>query len=182
MQSDAGDGRSTYSARSLFSADSRVANWVGKSMSLRVSRSKVERKSMQLYSKVMTHLSDGWRITYRWCDGTEIERRGAMDEGAWCAKFNKTHPDILKSVHRDYIRAGARVITTNTFSTNRNMLEPQATRVFELLNDQACALALATHEKGPRIRCSSLAPCRIRYRLLTTVKAGLPAERYHRLK
>ena len=106
---------------------------------------------MQLYSKVMAHLSDGGGLLIDGATGTEIERRGAaMDEGAWCAMATKTHPDILKSVHRDYIRAGARVITTNTFSTNRNMLEPAGhASDFELLNDQACALALAARtEEG----------------------------------
>ena len=37
---------------------------------------------------------------------------------------NVTGPEILQSVHSDYLRAGAAVITTNTFSINRNMLEP----------------------------------------------------------
>lgn len=106
---------------------------------------------MQLYSKVMNHLGSGGGLLIDGATGTEIERRGAaMDEGAWCAMATKTHPEILKSVHRDYIRAGARVITTNTFSTNRNMLEPAGHGDdFELLNNHACALALAARtEEG----------------------------------
>lgn len=57
--------------------------------------------------------------------GTELQRRGASMHGeAWCATATLTDPDILLAVHRDYILAGADIITTNTFSTNRCMLEP----------------------------------------------------------
>jgi homocysteine S-methyltransferase len=57
--------------------------------------------------------------------GTELQRRGASMHGeAWCATATLTDPDILLGVHRDYILAGADIVTTNTFSTNRSMLEP----------------------------------------------------------
>ena len=56
--------------------------------------------------------------------GTEIQRQGvAMDGTTWCASANKTHPDAVRKVHEDYIRAGAEVITANTFSTARHVLE-----------------------------------------------------------
>lgn len=55
--------------------------------------------------------------------GSEIARLGgAMDAAAWCAVANKTHPDIVRKVHEEYIRAGADVVTTNTFSTCRHVL------------------------------------------------------------
>lgn len=44
-----------------------------------------------------------------------------MHSRAWCAMANVTWPEILQS---NYLRAGASVITTNTFSNNRNMREP----------------------------------------------------------
>ena len=34
-----------------------------------------------------------------------------------------THHEVVREIHEDYIRAGARVIITNTFGTNRQMLE-----------------------------------------------------------
>ncbi len=56
--------------------------------------------------------------------GTELQRRGApMDGMAWCAVATKTHPDMLRGLHEDYIRAGADVITTNTYSSARHVLE-----------------------------------------------------------
>ncbi|MBM3586145.1 MAG: homocysteine S-methyltransferase family protein [Alphaproteobacteria bacterium] len=57
--------------------------------------------------------------------GTELEARGVpMNQVAWCGAANYEHADTLRQVHEDYIRAGADVIITNTFSTARHMLEP----------------------------------------------------------
>jgi len=56
--------------------------------------------------------------------GTELEHRGAtMSGGAWCALATQTAPDILLTIHKDYIRAGSDVITANFFSNARHMLE-----------------------------------------------------------
>jgi S-methylmethionine-dependent homocysteine/selenocysteine methylase len=57
--------------------------------------------------------------------GTELQRRGVpMDEVAWSGAAVLTHPDAVRETHEDYIRAGSRVITTNTFGSTRQMLEP----------------------------------------------------------
>lgn len=55
---------------------------------------------------------------------TEIRRRGvALDNNVWSGLTTKTHPDQVREVHEDYIRAGAQVITANTYSTARHVLE-----------------------------------------------------------
>ena len=55
--------------------------------------------------------------------GSEIARLGGvMDSAAWCGVANKTHPDVVRRVHEEYIRAGADVVTANTFATNRQVL------------------------------------------------------------
>src|SRR5688572_23468774 len=56
------------------------------------------------------------------CDGaigTELYARGraAFDRGF--DELNFTQPELVKSVHLDYIQAGAELIETNTFSANR---------------------------------------------------------------
>lgn len=57
--------------------------------------------------------------------GTELQRRGVpMDEVAWSGTAVFTNPDAVRETHEDYIRAGSRVITTNTFGSTRQMLEP----------------------------------------------------------
>ncbi|HIO11861.1 MAG: homocysteine S-methyltransferase family protein [SAR324 cluster bacterium] len=55
---------------------------------------------------------------------TEIQRRGvAMDSDVWSGLAHRTHPEVVRQVHEDYIRAGAQVITANTYSTARHVLE-----------------------------------------------------------
>ncbi len=55
--------------------------------------------------------------------GSEIARLGGeMHAAAWCAVANKTHPDTVRRVHEEYIRAGVNVVTTNTFATCRHVL------------------------------------------------------------
>lgn len=55
--------------------------------------------------------------------GGEIARLGGeMHAAAWCAVANKTHPDTVRRVHEEYIRAGVDVVTTNTFATCRHVL------------------------------------------------------------
>ncbi len=51
--------------------------------------------------------------------GTDIQRRGVPMHGeTWCAEANVSHADIVRTVHADYIRAGADVVTANTFATS----------------------------------------------------------------
>jgi len=55
--------------------------------------------------------------------GAELERRGvALDPTCWHALAGLTHHAELVAVHVDFINAGARVITTNTFATHRYVL------------------------------------------------------------
>jgi methionine synthase I (cobalamin-dependent) len=57
--------------------------------------------------------------------GTELERRGVpMDADCWSGMAVLESPDKVRQVHEDFIRAGAEVIITNTFSTGRHMLDP----------------------------------------------------------
>ena len=64
--------------------------------------------------------------------GTMIQRHGLTEEDYHCGPFaecakelkgnseclNLTRPDIIKSIHKEYIAAGADIIETNTFSAN----------------------------------------------------------------
>ena len=55
---------------------------------------------------------------------TEIRRRGVtLDKNVWSGLATKTHPDEVRKVHEDYIEAGAQIITANTYSTARHVLE-----------------------------------------------------------
>jgi S-methylmethionine-dependent homocysteine/selenocysteine methylase len=45
-----------------------------------------------------------------------------MDSAAWCGVANMNYPEKVRQVHEAYMRAGADVITTNTFATCRHVL------------------------------------------------------------
>lgn len=57
--------------------------------------------------------------------GTELQAMGApMNEQSWAGLPNLTHPNTVLQMHINYIKAGADVITTNTYSSARHNLEP----------------------------------------------------------
>lgn len=53
--------------------------------------------------------------------GTELYARGVPFEDCFDAQ-NLDRPEIVEGIHRDYIRAGAQLIETNTFGANRARL------------------------------------------------------------
>src|SRR5512143_4340154 len=59
--------------------------------------------------------------------GTELDRRG-VDTGLplWSANalLSEGGQSILKEIHADYLRAGAEILTANTFRTHRRALRP----------------------------------------------------------
>ena len=56
--------------------------------------------------------------------GTELEARGVpMNDKAWSGAALLSHPEIVREAHADYIRAGAQVVTTNTFAAGRSLLD-----------------------------------------------------------
>ncbi len=70
------------------------------------------------------HLEEGGSVLLDGAMGTELQRLGVpLQRAAWSAAALVTHPDTVRQIHEDYIRAGADVITTNTFSTARHTLE-----------------------------------------------------------
>jgi homocysteine S-methyltransferase len=82
--------------------------------------------------------------------GTELERRGVpMDVQAWSATAIVSHPDVVRGVHEDYIRAGADVVITNTFATARCHLEAAGLgeRVAEV-NHRAVELARQARDRA----------------------------------
>jgi homocysteine S-methyltransferase len=55
--------------------------------------------------------------------GTELNRRGvSTDLPLWSAAALLNAPAVLSQIHRDYLQAGAEVVTANTFRTHRRSL------------------------------------------------------------
>jgi S-methylmethionine-dependent homocysteine/selenocysteine methylase len=77
--------------------------------------------------------------------GGELRRRGVDLSGeVWSALAARDHTGVLREIHADYIRAGADIVTTNTFSSARYVLESAGLgHEFAEINRQAVAAALA---------------------------------------
>jgi S-methylmethionine-dependent homocysteine/selenocysteine methylase len=61
--------------------------------------------------------------------GQELIARSSMPpHPLWSAKVMLEEPDVVQSVHEDFIRAGARLITLNTYSTTPERLEREGAR------------------------------------------------------
>jgi S-methylmethionine-dependent homocysteine/selenocysteine methylase len=71
------------------------------------------------YSRIARKLAQGQTIILDGGTGTDIQARGVPMAGeTWCAEANLSHPDVVHSVHEDYIEAGAEIITANTYPTS----------------------------------------------------------------
>ena len=77
-------------------------------------------------------LAAGHRLLMDGGTGSELQRRGidvlqgstAQRLGAWSGPANIDAPDAVSEVHRDYLKAGADIIISNSFWTNRHRLAP----------------------------------------------------------
>lgn len=104
------------------------------------------------YTSIENRLRDGDIVLLDGGTGTELEKRGvAMDPAAWCGPAALESADILEEIHRDYIAAGADIITANTYASSRLMLEQAgcADR-FEEVNRAAVAAAFRARETSGR--------------------------------
>lgn len=84
----------------------------------------ISRNQPVTYATIKRRLDHRGVIVLDGGTGTELERRGiAMDSKAWCGPSTLDNLAVLESVHRDYIAAGADVITANTFASSPLMLD-----------------------------------------------------------
>jgi S-methylmethionine-dependent homocysteine/selenocysteine methylase len=82
--------------------------------------------------------------------GSELERRGVVTKmPLWSAPVLLERPQLLSDIYRDYIRAGADIITTNTFRTQRRTLALGGLQAeTENINRVAVAVAVAAREEA----------------------------------
>ena len=79
---------------------------------------------MANYQELKDRIDRGETIILDGAGGTTLTEMGAKPHPvAWCGLIAATHPETVVQMHERYIRAGADVITTNTWSTVRPLLE-----------------------------------------------------------
>lgn len=77
--------------------------------------------------------------------GQELVKRSSLpSDPLWSAKVLMDEPEIVEAVHRDYINAGAKVLTLNTYSATPERLAREASEdLFEPLQAKAADIARA---------------------------------------
>ena len=79
---------------------------------------------MSNFERLQARLAAGETILMDGGMGSELSRRGLTNPTTWSGGPMITHPELVREIHQDYIEAGAEIIITNTFSTGRDVLEP----------------------------------------------------------
>jgi S-methylmethionine-dependent homocysteine/selenocysteine methylase len=119
-----------------------------------------------------TALSQPRKLILDGATGTELNRRG-VDTGLplWSANalLDERDTKVLQQIHEDYLRAGANIITTNTFRTHHRALvsSGNAHRALELTRravDTARAAVTAFPSDGMRFIAGSISTLEDCYR------------------
>lgn len=100
------------------------------------------------YQSLFARIENGERILIDGATGTECERRGVPQViNTWNSGAALSHPDIVRSIHEDYIDCGAEIIITNTFSSSRHAMRSAGIEdKFEDLTNAAVRLAREARE------------------------------------
>ena len=76
------------------------------------------------YAHMMERLNNNEVLILDGAIGTELQAMGVpMHPIAWCGEALYTQPYVVRLMHERYIHAGADIISTDTFSTLRHVLE-----------------------------------------------------------
>ena len=79
---------------------------------------------MDKYNRTIEALLSGSIVLLNGATGTELEKRGIPQlENAWNGGGALSHPEILKNLYKEYVQSGAGVLITNTFATNKHVLQ-----------------------------------------------------------
>ncbi len=101
-------------------------------------------------TNLKARLAAGERILIDGGTGSEVERQGAeMLTGAWSGASALTYPDIVRSVHEQFIDAGAEVIFANTYASSRHVLaQVGREHQFDEINRAGVRLALEARQNA----------------------------------
>lgn len=103
---------------------------------------------MQRYTDLITRARAGEPILIDGATGSECHRRGVENhEHGWSGGAALSHPEVVRSIHGDYVALGVDLIVANTFATGANILRDVGTEAdFETLNRTAVELAVEARD------------------------------------
>ena len=105
---------------------------------------------MANYENLKSRMDQGEVIVLDGAIGTELQAMGVpMHPASWCGPGNYTHPATVRQMHERYIRAGADIISTNTFNTVRPALEASGYgELVREINTRAVDAALEARDRA----------------------------------
>uniref|UniRef100_G1SMM6 Betaine--homocysteine S-methyltransferase n=1 Tax=Oryctolagus cuniculus TaxID=9986 RepID=G1SMM6_RABIT len=82
-----------------------------------------------------------------------LEKRGYVKAGPWTPEAAVEHPEAVRQLHREFLRAGSNVMQTFTFYASEDKLENRGNYVAEKLsgqkvNEAACDIARQVADEG----------------------------------
>lgn len=109
--------------------------------------------------KLAKRLAAGAPVLLDGAIGTELTRRGVDTSlPLWSTRALLDAPDVLREIHRDYVAAGAEILTANTFRTGRRTMrrcglgdraKELTRRAVEIAREAIAAAATAPIEVRP---------------------------------
>ena len=101
------------------------------------------------HQRLISQIERGARILIDGATGTELERRGVPElDNAWTGGAALSHPEVLRSVHEDYLNLGAQIVIANTFSTTRHALADAGREGdFDALNRRGVEIAVDARDR-----------------------------------
>ncbi|KAK5871370.1 hypothetical protein PBY51_004255 [Eleginops maclovinus] len=81
----------------------------------------------------------------------QLERRGYVKAGHWTPEAAVEHPEAVRQLHREFLRAGANVIQTFTFYCSEDKLEISGnvkSITGAQINEAACDMAREVANEG----------------------------------
>ena len=113
--------------------------------------------------------------------GSLLQQAGVpADKKAWMTFANSDYPETVLKIHKDYISAGADIITTNTFRTNPAALSEFSPEKQSELLMAAVNLAKEARDDLPVFIAGSNAPAEDCYQKERTLSRKELKENHHK--
>lgn len=111
-------------------------------------------------------------------NGTLLFMKGATPEkNMWMSYVNLINPDMVEQVHKEYIAAGADIITTNTFRTNPLSVNRSTIRDTDIM-EKSVGIAIKAAEETPVLIAGSNPPAEDCYQLKRMVSREILEENH----
>ena len=94
----------------------------------------------------------------------ELEKRGYVKAGPWTPEATVEHPEAIRELHREFLRAGADVMQAFTFYASEDKLVNRGNEAgkkigVEAINREACRIAKEVAAEGDALVLGGISQC-----------------------